>query len=80
MKSRIRLLTWVLFALAAFGINSVMFSELSYEMAATVGLSLDETELVKIGFMIAQVLGFIWAPKLVRHRCAYSDLCSPLCS
>lgn len=78
MKSRIRLLTWVLFALAAFGINSVMFSELSYEMAATVGLSLDETELAKIGFMIAQVLGFIWAPKLVRHWCAYRILITAL--
>ncbi|UYI48991.1 hypothetical protein OFO16_21620 [Vibrio natriegens] len=78
MQSRIRLLTWVLFALAAFGINSVMFSDLSYEMAATTGLSLDETELVKIGFMIAQVLGFIWAPRLVRHWSAYRILLTAL--
>ncbi len=43
-----------------------MFTELSHEMAATSGLSADEVELVKIGFMITQVLGFMFTPILVR--------------
>lgn len=66
MKTRSPLLIFALFAIAAFGINSVMFTELSHEMAATSGLSADEVELVKIGFMITQVLGFMFTPILVR--------------
>lgn len=66
MKTRSPLLIFALFAIAAFGINSVMFTELSHEMAATSGLSADEVELVKIGFMITQVLGFIFTPIMVR--------------
>jgi len=66
MKTRSPLLIFALFAIAAFGINSVMFTELSHEMAATSGLSTDEVELVKIGFMITQVLGFMFTPILVR--------------
>ncbi|MET2846176.1 MFS transporter [Vibrio owensii] len=66
MKTRSPLLIFALFAIAAFGINSVMFTELSHEMAATSGLSVDEVELVKIGFMITQVLGFMFTPILVR--------------
>ncbi|MEH0711073.1 MFS transporter [Vibrio owensii] len=66
MKTRSPLLIFALFAIAAFGINSVMFTELSHEMAATSGLSADEVELVKIGFMITQVLGFMFTPVLVR--------------
>ncbi|WP_199481857.1 MFS transporter [Vibrio owensii] len=66
MKTRSPLLIFALFAIAAFGINSVMFTELSREMAATSGLSADEVELVKIGFMITQVLGFMFTPILVR--------------
>ncbi|HGY9593979.1 TPA: MFS transporter [Vibrio campbellii] len=66
MKTRSPLLIFALFAIAAFGINSVMFTELSHEMAATSGLSADEVELVKIGFMITQVLGFMFTPTLVR--------------
>ena len=65
MKTRSPLLIFALFAIAAFGINSVMFTELSHEMAATSGLSADEVELVKIGFMITQVLGFMFTPILV---------------
>lgn len=66
MKTSSPLLIFALFAIAAFGINSVMFTELSHEMAATSGLSADEVELVKIGFMITQVLGFMFTPILVR--------------
>ncbi|MGR5275314.1 MFS transporter [Vibrio rotiferianus] len=66
MKTRSPLLIFALFAIAAFGINSVMFTELSHEMAATSSLSADEVELVKIGFMITQVLGFMFTPILVR--------------
>lgn len=66
MKTRSPLLIFALFAIAAFGINSVMFTELSHEMAATSGLSADEVELVKIGFMITQVLGFMFTPIMVR--------------
>ncbi|HHP0467113.1 TPA: MFS transporter [Vibrio harveyi] len=66
MKKRSPLLIFALFAIAAFGINSVMFTELSHEMAATSGLSADEVELVKIGFMITQVLGFMFTPIMVR--------------
>lgn len=67
MEKRSPLLILTLFAIAAFGINSVMFTELSYEMAATSGLSVDEVALVKVGFMITQVLGFIFTPILVRR-------------
>ncbi|EIZ1044369.1 MFS transporter [Vibrio parahaemolyticus] len=67
MEKRSPLLILTLFAIAAFGINSVMFTELSYEMAATSGLSPDEVALVKVSFMIAQVLGFIFTPILVRR-------------
>ncbi|MGD1391343.1 MFS transporter [Vibrio harveyi] len=66
MRTRSPLLIFALFAIAAFGINSVMFTELSHEMAATSGLSADEVELVKIGFMITQVLGFMFTPIMVR--------------
>ncbi|HHF2869197.1 TPA: MFS transporter [Vibrio alginolyticus] len=66
MKTRSPLLIFALFAIAAFGINSVMFTELSHEMTATSGLSVDEVELVKIGFMTTQVLGFMFTPILVR--------------
>ncbi|OLQ74469.1 MFS transporter permease [Photobacterium proteolyticum] len=74
MKTRSPLMILALFAIAAFGINSVMFTELSQEMAATTGLSLDETELVKTGFMITQLLGFMLAPVLVRNCGAYLPL------
>ncbi|MGR5238322.1 MFS transporter [Vibrio alfacsensis] len=66
MKTRLPLLILALFAIAAFGINSVMFTELSHEMAATAGLSMDEIEQVKIGFMITQLLGFMFTPLLIR--------------
>jgi DHA2 family multidrug resistance protein len=66
MKTNSPLLIISLFAIAAFGINSVMFTELSHEMAASSGLSTDEIELTKIGFMITQVLGFIFTPILAR--------------
>ncbi|MGP8306218.1 MFS transporter [Vibrio sp. YIC-376] len=78
MKSRTPLLIWVLFALAAFGISSVMFTELSHEMAATVGLSLDEVARVKIGMLIAQVTGYIFASILVRNSSAYRLLVTAL--
>jgi len=78
MKTRTPLLILALFAIAAFGINSVMFTELSHEMAATTGLSLDETDLVKIGFMITQLLGFILTPMLVRQCGAYLPLVTSL--
>ncbi|NMV21003.1 hypothetical protein HKB23_01155, partial [Vibrio parahaemolyticus] len=50
MEKSSPLLILTLFAIVAFGINSVMFTELSYEMAATSGLSADEVALVKVGF------------------------------
>lgn len=78
MKTRSPLLIFALFAIAAFGINSVMFTELSHEMAATSGLSTDEVEQVKIGFMITQVLGFMFTPILVRklrRHCHYTLHC-----
>lgn len=71
MKNRTPLLLLALFALAAFGINSVMFTEMSHEMAVTFRLSLDETDRVKIAMMIAQVLGYLFSPLLVRHFGAY---------
>lgn len=74
MKNRSSLLILTLFAIAACGINSVMFTELSHQMAATMGLSLDETGVVKIGFMIAQILGFLLIPLLVRNLGAYHSL------
>ncbi|EOV9409298.1 MFS transporter [Vibrio parahaemolyticus] len=67
MEKSSPLLILTLFAIVAFGINSVMFTELSYEMAATSGLSADEVALVKVGFMIVQILGFIFTPILVRR-------------
>ncbi|WP_045421556.1 MFS transporter permease [Vibrio jasicida] len=78
MKTRSPLLIFALFAIAAFGINSVMFTELSHEMAATSGLSTDEVEQVKIGFMITQVLGFMFTPILVRKLGASLPLHSAL--
>ncbi|MGR6860357.1 MFS transporter [Aliivibrio salmonicida] len=66
MKTNCPLLIFSLFAIAAFGINSVMFTELSNEMAASSGLSNDQIELTKIGFMVTQALGFMFTPILVR--------------
>ena len=78
MKSRGWLLMLALFAITGYGISSVMFSELSNEMAASAGLSLDEVEVVKVGFMITQVLGYMFAPMLIRKFGTYKLLITAL--
>ncbi|WP_194439252.1 MFS transporter [Vibrio fluminensis] len=67
MKARLPLLFVATVVIAAYGINSAMFTELSSNMAASVGLSLDEVERVKVGFMIAQILGYMFTPILARR-------------
>ncbi|MBA5761115.1 MFS transporter [Vibrio sp. 404] len=78
MKTRVWLLILALFAIAGYGISSVMFSELSHNMAASMGLSLDEVEVVKVGFMITQVLGYMCAPVLIRKLGTYPLLIAAL--
>ena len=78
MNSRVWLLMLALFAITGYGISSVMFSELSNDMAASVGLSLDEVEVVKVGFMITQVLGYMFAPMLIRKFGTYKLLIATL--
>jgi DHA2 family multidrug resistance protein len=60
------LLILALFSMAAYGVSAVMFNDLSSEMAASIGFSLDEMTQVKVGFTIFQVLGLVLTPVLIR--------------
>lgn len=74
MNKQLSMLIALLFGVTAFGLNSVMFSELVYEMAVSAGLSHDEVELVKIGFTVTQLLGFLLSPLIIRYLGAYLPL------
>lgn len=54
----------------AFGLTSALFGAASVNMAATLGLSMDEISLLNVAYMAAQLLGLIIAPVLIRH-CGY---------
>ncbi|MFT6984783.1 MAG: DHA2 family multidrug resistance protein [Psychromonas sp.] len=66
MNKRTSLLILALFSMAAYGLSTVMFNDLSYEMAASIGFSIDEMSQVKVGFTIFQVLGLLLTPLLIR--------------
>ncbi|MGB5446585.1 MAG: MFS transporter [Psychromonas sp.] len=66
MKTPITLVVLALFSMAAYGIATVLFSDISTEMAASIGFSLDEVSLVSMGFTISQILGLILTPLLLR--------------
>ncbi|UTV31044.1 MFS transporter [Photobacterium atrarenae] len=71
MKARGSLLILSLFSMLAYGLSSVMFNDMSNEMAASAGLSLDEVEQIKVGFTITQILGFVFTPLMVRQWGSY---------
>ncbi|GLS92391.1 MFS transporter [Psychromonas marina] len=70
MQKRIPLLILALFTMTAYGLSSVIFTDVTHEMAISIGFSLDEMTQVKVAFTIFQVLGLLFSPLIIRFWCS----------
>ncbi|GHA45481.1 MFS transporter [Photobacterium aphoticum] len=66
MKRYMALIVGAGLSMLAFGLSSALFGAASHDMAATLGLSLDEVSLLNVAFMAMQLIGFMIAPLLLR--------------
>ena len=66
MKRYMALMVGAGLSMLAFGLSSALFGAASHDMAATLGLSLDEVSLLNVAFMAMQLIGFMIAPLLLR--------------
>lgn len=67
MKKNLSFLALIFFTMTAYGIGSSVQSNLSTDLAASIGLSKDEIAQINVGFIISQILAFNLASLMIRQ-------------